>query len=194
MQEFIPRSQSQDEQSLSDEVSRQRSSYRVAKSKAGDMPKDEHPSTFESIPPYSYQAQSPKQISDAPQDQRFAFEADQRYHPDAQSYKQQQVPLWAQPQRQKGGKSARWIIFLILGIILIKPIAALITIIAAGIGVILGIVAFAILLPIIVILTILVALAIFALIVLTVLKVPIGQGRWRRGPERFWRRGPGRWL
>jgi hypothetical protein len=163
------------------------------------MPKDEHPSTFESIPPYGYQAQghdqAPRQTKEASQGQQFAFGAKQEYRrADAQSQMGQQVPFWARPQPQNGGKTARWIIFLILAIIFIKPIAALIGIIAAGVGIILGVVAFAVLLPIIVIVMILAALAVFTLVVLTVLKVPIGQGKWRVGSERFWRKGPLRWL
>jgi uncharacterized Tic20 family protein len=87
----------------------------------------------------------------------------------------QQVPPWARPQRNKKGV-LHWIVLIILGLLLIKPVLILAGIILAGVG----IVFFVILLPVLLIFGILLALAVTVLIVLAALGMPLRFGwLWR---------------
>ncbi len=111
--------------------------YWSTKPNTGNVPKNEHPANFEDslsdIPPYSYAAQDrPAQdpyTQPTPQQQQrrhYNFSPDgdameHGYRPYG-SYNGQ-VPPWARPQR--GNKSGRIIIFIILGFLLIKPLLAL---------------------------------------------------------------------
>ncbi len=122
--------------------------YWSTKPNTGNIPKNEHPANFEDsvadlppIPPYSYQAQDrPAQGTTPPQQQQQA----RYYHlsPDGDAMEhgyrpygtyQRQVPPWARPQR--GNKTARIIIFLVIGFMLIKPLLALLGVLVLLAGV-----------------------------------------------------------
>ncbi len=171
-----------------------------SRSGASDAPKDEHPSTFEdSIPPYSYQAQS-----SAFNDQQASVEgvgregprpqdgggSEQRYRPSSynQYNPQWQVPSWARPQRHKGNKVMRWIVLIVLALLLIKPIVFLATIALGALALILGAVVLALLLPILILLGILLAFAVMTLIVIRMLGIPIRPSHFRLRSRRYWRR------
>ena len=174
--------------------------------KTGAMPKNEHPSTFEkSIPPYSYQAQDTQaqqreqepgtrstrsdKLGQGPQRKQGlspdgdAFE--QGYRPFPTGQKWQQVPWWARPQQNNRGV-LRWIILIGLAILFAKPLIV-------AIGIILGLAAFAVLLPIVIVLVLVGVFSVMALIALSALGVPIrprkmwGQWRTYRRRRRSWR-------
>ena len=169
------------------------------RSESNDGPKDEHPSTFEdSIPPYSYQAQSStfndQQASvegvgregPRPQD---GGGSEQRYRPSYNQYNPQwQVPSWARPQRHKGNKVVRWIVLIVLALLLIKPIVFLATIVLGALALILGAVVLALLLPILILLGILLTFAVMTLIVIRMLGIPIRPSHFRLRSRRYWRR------
>lgn len=165
--------------------------YKSARS--SNMPKDEHPSTFEeTIPPYSYRAQdrvtrnTPDPRSGAHFHETNVQERQarrRRFSPDGdalengyQPYRQQQrvynqVPPWARPQQHKNRHVLRWIVLLILAIVLIKPLLILIGgLFIAG----LTLLGFIILIPFII-------LGAFLLIGLTlaILGVVLGRAVWR---------------
>jgi hypothetical protein len=133
------------------------------KAKTGDVPKNEHPSTYEeSIPPYSYRAQEsasytsrqeiPAYRADARQQRsasdNYAFE--QSYRPYTAHNMQWQVPYWARPQHNNG-KGLRTAVFVVLGLLLIIPILKIMVFLLAGIGILLGVALFAVaLIPIII--------------------------------------------
>lgn len=197
--------------------------------KTGDIPKSEHPSTFEeSIPAYGYRAQNTPSIVDAEpnirstradelgeearmrqeaahrqqQQQQEAFR--RRFSPDGDAFEYgyrpykntaqwQQVPPWARPQ--SGNRRAfRWLLFIILAFVFAKPLLFVLTHLLTGVGILVGIAAFAILLPIILIFVLIAVFSIFALIALRSLGVPIRPGTiwrgWRsyRRRRRTWRR------
>ena len=190
-QEFAHEPQGQSEQSSEREEIYAQPYYWSTKPKSGGILKDEHPSTFEeSIPPYSYPAQDSAgyrqqrdNIVDSEpaqkqrQQQQFSPDGDafeQGYRPYAQYNRWRQVPPWAQPQRHQGRRILRVIVLIILGLILIKPLLALIGILLVGA---VGIALFAILIALLVAFIV----AVVALVVMTALGIPIGRGRrrWR---------------
>jgi hypothetical protein len=165
--------------------------YKSARS--GNMPKDEHPSTFEeTIPPHSYRAQdrvthnTPDPRSGAHFHETNAHERQsrrRRFSPDGdalengyQPYRQQQrvytqVPPWARPQQHKNRHVLRWIVMLILAIILIKPLLILIGgLFLAG----LTLLGFIILIPLIVL-----GALLLAGLVLAILGIVLGRAVWR---------------
>ena len=201
-QEFVPEPQGQSEQSSEHEEIYTQPYYWSTKPKSGGILKDEHPSTFEeSIPPYSYPAQDSTRyrqqrdnvVDSEPaqkqrQRQQFSPDGDafeQGYRPYTQYNRWQQVPPWAQPQRHQGRHVLRWIVLIVLGLALLKPLLVLVGILLAGV---IGIALFAILLPILIALMIAIIVAMIALVVMTALGIPIGRGRRRWGGPRGWRR------
>lgn len=113
--------------------------YWSTRPNTGNIPKNEHPANFEDsiadMPPYSYQAQDrvaqetyattpplqSRQHSQQRQRQQFSPDGDAMEHGywPYGSYSRQ-VPPWARPQG--GNKSARVILFVVLGFILMKPL------------------------------------------------------------------------
>ena len=165
--------------------------YKSARS--SNMPKDEHPSTFEeTIPPFSYRAQdrvtqnTPDLRSGAHFHETNVHERQsrrRRFSPDGdalengyQPYRQQQrvynqVPPWARPQQHKNRHVLRWIVMLILAIILIKPLLILIGgLFLAG----LTLLGFIILIPLIVL-----GALLLAGLVLAILGIVLGRAVWR---------------
>jgi hypothetical protein len=116
------------------------------KPRNSNMPKDEHPSTFEeTIPPYSYRAQDRAAQNPADPAQSAHFHETnarvrqarrQRFSPDGDAlengyrpYQQQQyfqVPPWARPQPQRNAHVLRWLFAIVMAIILIKPLLILV--------------------------------------------------------------------
>lgn len=188
-------------------------------SKTGDMPKNEHPSTFErSIPPYSYQAQEAQQREQEPetryahtdklgqgrmaQSKQEGARRQRRFSPDGDAFEQgyrpfptgqqwQQAPWWARPQRNNLGVF-RWVILIGLAVLFAKPLLFILVLLLKGIGLLLGLAAFAILLPIMIVLVLAGVFSVMALIALSALGVPIRPrtvwGRWRS-----YRRGGSVW-
>jgi hypothetical protein len=165
--------------------------YKAARS--SNMPKDEHPSTFEeTIPPYSYRAQdrvtsnTPDAGSGAHLHETNAQQRQsrrRRFSPDGdalengyQPYRQQQrmygqVPSWARPQQHKNRHILRWIVLLVLAILFIKPLIILVGgIFFAGLTV-LGLI---ILIPLII-----VGALLLTGLVLAILGVVLGRAVWR---------------
>ncbi len=165
--------------------------YKSARS--SNMPKDEHPSTFEeTIPPYSYRAQDRvTQNTPEPANRAHFYETNaserqsrrRRFSPDGdalengyQPYRQQQrmrsqVPSWARPQQHKNRHLLRWIILLVLVIVFIKPLIILIGgLFLAGLTVI----GFIILIPLIVLGVLLVVG-----LMLAILGMGLGRAVWR---------------
>jgi hypothetical protein len=162
--------------------------------KSGNVPKDEHPSTFEAtIPPYSYRAQDaasrraydpahtahPHETDErARRDRRRRFSPDgdaleNGYRPYQQQQMYHQVPSWARPQQHNGPHVLRWIVLIVLGIILVKPLLILMgALFLAG----LGMLAFIILVPLIVIGAVLVIA-----LILTIFGLVLGRAVWRGG-------------
>ncbi len=152
-QEFEPQQNKRPLYNHSDSVqenvqeSEARPYYWSTKPNTGNMPKNEHPANFEDsvsavppIPPYSYMAQDrPAQgtyTNTPPQPQRHTFSPDgdameHGYKPYG-SYNMQ-VPPWARPQR--GNKSGRIILFVIIGFLLIKPLLILLGALLLFVGV-----------------------------------------------------------
>jgi hypothetical protein len=171
---------------------------RSNKAKASEMPKNDHPATFEqSIPPYAYPAQDGvnarlRQAQEGEQQRASTQQArqtqsmygNQRFSPDGDAmehgyrpYKQYNygsgrgVPLWARPQRGIGNKPVRLLVLILLGIALLHALPA----IAAVVLTLLGVVVLAIFLPFIIIFAGVAAFAVLALIVLKVLGIPLGR-------------------
>ena len=187
-QQLVPEPQDGDSQG-SEEIYKR--PYKAARS--SNMPKDEHPSTFEeTIPPYSYRAQdrvthnTPDPGSGAHLHETNAQERQsrrRRFSPDGdalesgyQPYRQQQrmygqVPSWARPQQHKNKHLLRWIITLALVIIFIKPLVILVGgLFFAGLTVL----GFIILIPLIIVGTLL-----LAGLVLAILGLLLGRAVWR---------------
>jgi hypothetical protein len=173
--------------------------------KTGDIPKNEHPSTFEdTIPPYSYPAQEPMPpVQEQPYAEPVKRQQQQRqqpfspdgdafehgYRPYMGNYNQgkytaQQVPPWARPQPHNHSV-LRWLPLLILGLIFIRPLLFIITHLLAVVGIFVGVAALAILVPIIFVLILAGIISIIVLIVLSSLGIPV----WRRRPWGGYRRG-----
>ena len=152
-------------QPLESEIQAQ-SYYRPTRPKTGDVPKNEHPSTYEeSIPTYEhgYRPYTPRS-----------------YTP---YYAQWQAPPWARPQRNNG-KGLRTAVFVVLGLLLIVPLLKVVAFLLVGIGVLLSFAVFAIvLLPII--LAFLAVFAAFGLLILAALGIPIRS--WRSPRRSFGR-------
>lgn len=185
--------------------------YWSTKQKTGDMPKNEHPSTFEeSIPPYGYKAQdtassasSASSTQKQQSEQRSGATYEQRTHqrkgfsPDGDAFEtgyrpyatmqQQYAPPWARPQRNRMGPW-RWIILIALGFIFLRPLLWIAGILIAAIGVLFGAVLLAVLLPVIIIVALLAVFSVMALIVMAVLGIPFRPWRWR-GYRGRWRGG-----
>lgn len=173
--------------------------------KTGDMPKNEHPSTFEeTIPPYSYPAQgmaippsqtytaSGKQTGQAQQRhakrQQFspdgdAFEYGYRPYQNRASYNYaaQQVPPWARPQRHNGS-GLRWLVLIVLGAVFLHPLLWLVGHLLAALGILIGVTIFALLLPLIFVLVLAGFAAMFVLGTLSVLGFGARRRRYRGGP------------
>lgn len=177
----------------------------AGKGKTGDVLKNEHPATFEdTIPPYSYAAQE-----QAPprQEPRYGENADkakseyqrtqqtrqQQFNVGGQTFEQgsrpsmqqpysmaQQVPSWAHPQRNNRG-SWRVTALIILGFIFLKPLLFVAIHLLAGVGILFGIAALAIIVPIIFALMLAGFAIVVLLVILSALGVPI-----RRRRRRFW--------
>src|SRR5947207_6272259 len=170
---------------------------RSNKAKTSEMPKNDHPATFEqSIPPYAYPAQdgvnARAQRSEGEQQtasrqqarQSQSMHGNQRFSPDGDAlehgyrpYRQYNynggrgVPLWARPQRGIGNKPVRWLVLIFLGNALFHALPA----IAVVVLTLFGMLALAIFLPFIIVFAIVAALAVLALIVLKVLGIPLGR-------------------
>ena len=165
------------------------------KAKTGDIPKNEHPSTYEeSIPPYSYRAQESASSSSRQEHPAYRAKVHQRrseaaggvfeqgYRPYTAYNMQWQVRSWARPQ-YNNGNGLRTAVFVVLGLLLIVPILKFMFFLVAGIGILLGIAVLAIaLIPIIIAL-----LAVFVVSALLVL------GLFGIRPWRFRRRGFRSW-
>lgn len=200
-QEMYPPSQSQEGAS---EVPAQPYYWSTAAKthKTSDMPKNEHPSTFEkSIPPYSYQAQETQQREQQPAthaahastpEQGQGAAQKQGYRPFRTGQQWQHVPWWARPQHNSRS-TFRWLIFIGLALLFAKPLLFVLAHLLTGIGLLLGLVAFAILLPIIIVLILAGVFTVAALIALSALGVPIRPrvlwGQWRnyRRRRKSWR-------
>src|SRR5437763_9302746 len=135
-QEFF--SEGQDQQPLEREIQAE-PYYRSTrpKAKTGDVPKNEHPSTYEeSIPLYSYRAQesasydSHQENLDYRENARqqrsdFARDAFEQSYRSSTAYNMQwQVPSWARPQHNHS-KGLRTAVFIVLGFLLIVPLLKL---------------------------------------------------------------------
>ena len=209
-QEFVPRSQSDglDAKSDEDEIYQPQYPYHWSGNlnKEG-APRDEPPSSYaEPTMQRGYQAQdytsSVKQqqnnaTNSAGQQWSGSKRAGQQFSPDGDAFEQgyrpyntyntqqggqQGVPPWARPQSHKRG-SFGWIFIIVFLLFMIRPIALLL----GGLGAVVGVAFFALVLPII---FILVMISIFRLI----LRSAFWPGRYRRGPGRYWsRRGPFWW-
>lgn len=147
--------------------------------KSGEVPKEEHPSTFDdavedAAPPYAYRAQN---------DRRSSSQAGSREHSMAGPPPEQRYGPWYQQRSrlyQRTAYSSPWQNPLIRWSAIILGIFVLLHILPFLVSmllVILGVLAVALLLPIFIIGGILAALAILALIVLRMLGIPI---RWNR--------------
>ncbi len=171
---------------------------RSNKAKTSEMPKNDHPATFEqSIPPYAYPAQdgvnARAQWSEGEpqatnrQQARQTQRGNQRFSPDGDAlehgyrpYRQYNyngghgVPLWARPRRGIGSKPVRLLVLILLGAALFHALPAIIAVVLT----LLGVIALAIFLPFIIIFAAVAALAVLALIVLKALGIPLGRKRW----------------
>jgi Flp pilus assembly protein TadB len=133
--------------------------------KAGDRPKEEHPSTFEdAVPPYAYMARNTRRSS--------TQEEQARQH----AYSQYQQPYRMRRGGQQGHRYwqnmfVRWAIIILLIVVLIHMLPFLVSVLL----VILGVLAVALLLPIFIIFGMIAAFAVITLIVLKMLGIPI---RW----------------
>lgn len=174
------------------------------KSKSGNVPKNEHPSTYEeSMPPYSYQAQDSTPYTS--QQKKSAYRANTRqqrshwdsdgdafehgYHPYSAYNVQWQVPAWARPQHNNKNILST-VIFVVLGLLLIVPLLKVMVFLLAGIGILFGVALFAIVLLLIT----LAFLAVFVPIAFLVLAAVRGRVRpWRRRALRPWQRSPWGW-
>src|ERR1700737_3472937 len=134
-QEFLPPEQEPLKQDASEEID-VRPYYWSTSPKSGNLPKNEHPSTFEdSIPPYSYAAQDalpPPQEQQQEQEKATYYSSGQGkqsqqqqagpqrstfqygYRPYTNYNTQSQVPPWARPQRHNR-RVFRWVILITLG-------------------------------------------------------------------------------
>jgi hypothetical protein len=164
---------------------------RSSKAKTSEMPKNDHPATFEqSIPPYAYPAQdgvnARAQWSDSKQQARQtqSMHGDQRFSPDGDAlehgyrpYRQYNhnaghgAPLWARPRRGIGSKPVRLLVLILLGVALFHALPAIVAVVLTLVGVI----ALAIFLPFIIIFAAVAACAVLALIVLKALGIPLGR-------------------
>jgi hypothetical protein len=163
--------------------------------KNGNILKEEHPSTFEaSIPAYSYRAQdaaAQRSYDTATTahphetDERARRSRRRRFSPDGdalengyrpyQQRMQYQAPSWARPQRHNRPHTLRWIVLIVLGIILIKPLLILLgALLLTGLGVL----ALIILIPLIVIGAVLAGALMIALFGL-LLGRAVWHGGWR---------------
>jgi hypothetical protein len=147
--------------------------------RSGEVPKEEHPSTFDDVvedaaPPYAYRAQDDRRSSSqARLHERLAAgpPPEQRYGP----WYRQRSRLYQRTTNSSPWQNplVRWAV-IILGIFVLLHILPFLV---SMLLVILGVLAVALLLPIFIIGGILAALAILTLIVLRMLGIPI---RWNR--------------
>jgi hypothetical protein len=199
-QEFLPHEQEPLTQDDPEKIDVRPYSWSTSP-KSGNLPKNEHPSTFEDsippIPPYSYAAQDalpPQQEQEkatyysggqekqsqqqqaGPQRNTFQY----GYRPYTSYNTQSQVPPWARPQHHNR-RAFRWVILFILGMIFLNPLLHVLGWLAVAFGVIFII--FAVIVG---------AVAIMALVVLSALGIPLRIGR-RHAYRRWYRRGPWSW-
>ncbi len=188
-QEFMPQGkQDQDEQSL--DAEQFYAQPLPGRRKTREMPKNDHPSTFDqSIPPYTYRAQDTAQSAHQPETKTRTAQQEQQarrrdFSPDGDAFEtgyrpyrhsnwRQQVPRWARPQHNKFSLP-KWIIFLVLAFVLLPAIPALIH----ALLILFGILAFIVLLPFIVIFALIIAFVV--LLALVLVGVPIYLSRSRR--------------
>lgn len=188
-QEFAPREQRQEGEAG---AYTQQSFYRSNKGKGGDLPKNDHPSTFEEfVPPYRYQAQDGPSRRATKADRRQQEQRTRRglspdgdalengYHPERQAHVYQ-VPPWARPQHNNRGV-LRWVIGIFILILLIKPILMLLGFLFVALA---GITIIALIIPLLIFL--------FLFIMFFVLAIVIFFMFVRRSRNRTWRRGP--WI
>lgn len=149
--------------------------------KSGNVPKEEHPSTFEdSVPPYVYRAQDTRNSSEQEQQARPPFSDNSAGH------SSQRFSTWYQrPYRARRGAAqrpgywqnmlVRWAMIILLIFVLLHILPFLISVLL----VIAGVLAVALLLPIFIIFGMVAAVAIIALIALRMLGIPVPWG-WLR--------------
>src|SRR5436309_12756239 len=124
---------------------------RPNKAKTSEMPKNDHPATFEqSIPPYVYPAQDGVRTQEHKQQQRTNAQyarltrdmsGNQRFSPDGDAlehgyrpYRRYNysngngVPFWARPRRGIGMKPARLLVLILLGAVLLHALPAIIVV------------------------------------------------------------------
>ena len=156
------------------DVSGQSYRYKAAR-RSGNMPKEDHPATFEeTVPPYSYPAQdrvtyrreNGRQESRTYQRQRQRLRTDEDgdafemgYRP-YQQYRYRQVPPWARPQRHQRVHIWRWLIVIVLILLAIK----ILPLVALGIVALLGVFTFILLLPLIILFGLLAVVFLIALL------------------------------
>lgn len=199
-QEFVPREGGQArKESEGTYPSKQQAAYQ-SKKRSGDMPKNDHPSTFESfIPPYGYSAQDARaraQARGAAQQsyqtkqeqvrQRRGFSPDgdaleNGYHPERQTHTRQ-VPPWARPQ-QNGKSVVGLFIGLALLIIFIKPIITLVGFLFAALA---GIAFIALFIPLLIMLFLFLLFSIIGFTLFFLIRSQ--RTRFRRGPWITWMR------
>lgn len=165
---------------------------RSSKAKTTEMPKNDHPTTFEqSIPPYAYPAQDNVRAREQREQQQAsarqgpAMRADQHFSPDGDAMEHgyrpfnrynnsgYHAPTWARPPRRFGSKPVRLLVLILLGVALLHAAPAIIAVMFAFVGVL----ALAIILPFVIIFAAVIAFAVLVLIVLKSLGVPLGRTR-----------------
>lgn len=147
--------------------------------KSGEVPKEEHPSTFDDVvedaaPPYAYRAQDDRSTSSQARSRERSASGpppEQRYGP----WYQQRSRLYQRTAYSSPWQNPliRWSTIILGIIVLLHVLPFLVSMLL----VILGVLAVALLLPIFIAGGILAALVVFTLIVLKMLGIPI---RWNR--------------
>jgi membrane glycosyltransferase len=190
-QQLVPEPQDESANGSQENAEIDRHLYKSARTRSSDMPKEEHPSTFEeTIPPYSYHAQDrvTQNLTDPAHSAHFhetnARERQsrrRRFSPDGDAlengyrpYQQQQyhqVPPWARPQPQRNSHILRWLVLIVMTILFIKPLLVLLgALFLTGVTV-LGLI---ILIPLIIL-----GVLILVGVVLAILGIVLGRAVWR---------------
>ncbi len=188
--------ESQEPHSQDDEIAEAQPYYWSTQPKgrtSGNMPKNEHPSTFEAtIPPHAYHAQEPRQ--EPRQEQVRATSQRQYLSPDGDAFEQgyrpyqqpAQVPPWARPQTNNRGMW-RWFPILIIGFMLLPMLLHLV----AGLFVLAGAVILIFVAPVILLAVVIGGIALLRLLLFRGVRIPMRRRGWYGGP---WQRGgPMRW-
>jgi hypothetical protein len=134
---YQEQSQSQGRYSRSSTETYAQSYSKPQRSRTSNLPKADHPSTFEdSLPPYSYPAQDQTMFRQQPRpEQNTQWQQQEQnrqygparevptnaYQPYSQYNGQQQTPSWTQPQEHTIG-SSRWVGMLLLVLVLLTSI------------------------------------------------------------------------